>query len=54
LRSSIDKAFRRRGSQTSLVEDSSAHGSQSKLTRPSPISAWNSPEHRSSNDPSYS
>nr|CDS33157.1 neuron navigator 3 [Hymenolepis microstoma] len=48
LRSSIDKAFRRRGSQTSLVGDPSTNGSQLKHNRPSPISAWNSPEHRSS------
>ncbi|KAM7533105.1 hypothetical protein Aperf_G00000119995 [Anoplocephala perfoliata] len=46
LRSSIDKAFRRRGSQNSLVGDASTHSSQSKLARPSPNSAWNSPEHR--------
>ncbi|VDO05320.1 unnamed protein product [Rodentolepis nana] len=48
LRSSIDKAFRRRGSQTSLVGDSNTNGSQLKHNKPSPISAWNSPEHRPS------
>ncbi|VDM33087.1 unnamed protein product [Hydatigera taeniaeformis] len=48
LRSSFDRAFRRRGSQTSLTGDASSHGSHSKPSRPLPVSAWNSPDHRSS------
>ncbi|VDD82662.1 unnamed protein product [Mesocestoides corti] len=51
LRSSFDRAFRRRGSQSSLTGDTnqgdSHYGSQSKLPPP-PISAWNTPEHRPS------
>ncbi|KAL5104269.1 Neuron navigator 3 [Taenia crassiceps] len=50
LRSSFDRAFRRRGSQSSLTGDASSHGSHSKPARPLPVSAWNSPDHRSSHN----
>ena len=52
LRSSFDRAFRRRGSQSSLAGDVCSMGSQTKLPRPTPISSWNSPIHQSSNSES--
>ncbi|EUB61736.1 Neuron navigator 3 [Echinococcus granulosus] len=48
LRSSIDRAFRRRGSQSSLTGDTGSYGSHSKLAQPVAASAWNSPDHQTS------